>query len=339
MKFLNIIRSLELISEKLLNQTLIEGVFIANDGAFEPPKNYLTICDKNTNHIAQKFCNVDVIRDEKTSKDIEYATKLAETLNEKDGICMFGSGSLADICKIASFIAKKPFIIYGTALSMNGYLSSTSSLIKNGLKQSFACHLPKQIYFDLEVVKNAPKEMAKAGFGDIMARSCAQSDCYLSHIAKQTKYEQKLFDLRIPSEEFMLSNYRMLLEKDDEFYLQLIENILLSGIAMHLFGSSAPASGGEHAMAHFAEQAFPEKMNKFLHGLQISGFTVEMLKIQKSFPKYPNFTIPEFDLAEIFTNLGMPNRFESLNLGKDEFEMIKTEAKHIRERYGFLNLI
>jgi glycerol-1-phosphate dehydrogenase [NAD(P)+] len=211
---------------------------------------------------------------------------------------------------------------------MNGYLSSNASILgSSGLKESFKCHLPKALYFDLKILEEAPVELTKAGFGDAMARITAQNDCKLSSQTKGTVYDEELFSFRIPSEKFLLENYKKLPEKDDEFTLELLENTLFAGLAMHLFGSSFPASGGEHAMAHVAEAKFPQ-VRKILHGLQISAFTCEMLKIQKS----------EDILKEAFIYLKMPSCFQDLGLTEDEFLQVKELAKTSRDRYGFLNL-
>jgi glycerol-1-phosphate dehydrogenase [NAD(P)+] len=263
---------------------------------------------------------------------------LEKVLEEYDGIFAVGSGSVCDYSKLISFNAKKPFIVFGTALSMNGYLSSNASILgSSGFKESFKCHLPKALYFDLKTLQDAPLNLTKAGYGDAMARASAQNDCYLSHIKKGTKYDEDLFAFRLPSERFLLENSKKILEKDDEFTLELLENTLFAGISMHLFGSSFTASGGEHALSHFAEKEFP-KITKFLHGLQIAGFTCEMFRIQHQFKGEKFFDINGFNLMEIFKDIQIPCCFEDLELTPDEFEKIKIGAVNVRDRYGFLKL-
>ena len=93
-------------------------------------------------------------------------------------------------------------------------------------------------------------------------------------------------------------------------------------------------------MAHVAELEFPEKIKGFYHGLQIAGFTVEMLKIQSEITKTPSeFNVQLLEvLPKIYSQLRMPSGFASFNLTAEEFAHISQKASKIRERYGFLNL-
>lgn len=337
MKFINITKSLAALSGGIFNEGLISGIFVGSGAQFTLPQNYLVVCDNNTVSIAQKFCDLPFVINEGAT--YEAAIKLSKILEEKDGICSVGSGVLCDLSKFASFIAKKPFIIYATALSMNGYTSSTSSLVKDSVSTSFNAQLPKEVYFDLEILKNAPKDMIKAGFADSMARITAQGDMLLSNKLKGTLYDEALFNPRLPSEGFMLKNIDALLEGEDEFLLNLIENIVLSGISTFLYGSSATTSGGEHAMVHAFSHLFPSKAGGLLHGILVAGFTVEMIKIQLQFTQHKNFIGKDYDLEQMYKKLELPTGFKDYGITFEQFEQVKNKAKVIRQRYGFLNLI
>jgi glycerol dehydrogenase-like iron-containing ADH family enzyme len=330
--FINIIKSLSFGTGGILKDNLIEGIFIGSGINFETQKNWLPVCDEGTKDIIKKD-NLYIIK----NNDLEEARKLGDFAQNYEGILAIGSGGVSDVCKYASFSAKKPYHVYATALSMNGYLSSNSSLKENNWKKSFKSHLPQKIYIDLEIVKNAPLRLTLAGFGDSMARASAQADCFLSHKKHGTPYLEELFEIRMSSEEYLLENYSLISKKDDEFFLHLAENILLSGVAMHLYGNSFPASGGEHIMAHYAESRYPLKLNKFFHGEQISAFTIEMMKIQSTYKEYPSFS-SKHNLEKIFTEIGLPSSFKDLNLSADEFMDIKENSYKTRDRYTFLNL-
>ena len=51
-----------------------------------------------------------------------------------DVVIGVGSGVINDISKIVANVAGKPYIIVGTAPSMDGYASATSSMTRDGLK-------------------------------------------------------------------------------------------------------------------------------------------------------------------------------------------------------------
>jgi glycerol dehydrogenase-like iron-containing ADH family enzyme len=328
MGIVNLSNILELKSGGIFKKDICD-VFVSFGDKIHPPKNFLVICDAGTKHIALGI----------SSKIYEISTlaSLEEELKNYEGIFAVGSGTVCDFAKFTSFKAKKPFICFGTALSMNGYLSSFASIRgDDGLKVSVKCHLPKALYFDLKILQEAPILLTKAGFGDAMARASAQNDCLLSSKRKGTPYNEDLFNFRLPSERFLLENYKQLNTREDEFMLELLENTLFAGLSMHLHGSSFTASGGEHAMAHFAELKFSH-IKEFFHGLQIAGFTCEMLKIQSSFKDEQTFECN--NLHEVYKELQIPNSYQDLNLTDAEFELIKKEATTVRDRFGFLNLL
>lgn len=336
MKFLNLAKRFEFSSKGVFKPEM-GAVFVGSGGKFAPPKGFLVVCDAGTLAIASNFGEPYKI----SFASLAEALRLKEKLAGYEGVLSVGSGCVFDVCKYASFLAGKGFIGFATALSMNGYFSSTASLVaENGLKQSFNAGLAQGVYFDLAVIKKAPISLTKAGLGDSLAMCTAWNDCLLSHKTKGTKYMPELFEFRLPSQEFLIENHHLLNEGDDEFLLQLLENIVFAGASMHIYGSSFPASGGEHAMAHVAELEFPQKMKGFYHGLQIAGFTVEMLKIQSEIAKTPSeFNVELLGvLPKIYEKLKMPSSFASFNLTAEEFTHISKKATKIRERYGFLSV-
>lgn len=327
MSFIDISRSLEFASGKVFKKDFLNGIFIGSKASFELPANFLTVCDANTKYIASQFTNDLIIISKADMQNVEH---IMQMLQEKEGIVAIGSGSVFDVCKLASFKKGKPFIGYATALSMNGYLSSTASIITNGIKKSHPAHLVSKLYFDLEVLKNAPIMLTKAGMGDSLARASAQADNMLGFEKDKIKYLEELYEIRFSSEEFILQNYLGLEKRDDEFFLQLLENILFAGIAMHIYESSIPASGGEHAMAHIFESEYDVK-NEFLHGIAVAGFTCEMLKIQ-------NYKImPRGDYMQALKYYKIPTDFSNLNLNANQFEEIKLKAANYRERFSYLS--
>lgn len=343
MTFQNIVKHLNFIAQGMIDPKM-EGVYIGDKAEFILPKGYIAICDENTSCFADKFsCNKIIIKEKATEN---AAIKISNILQNFDGAVAIGGGTVCDIVKLGSFLAGKPFIVYATALSMNGYASNRSSLIKNGERKSFKGEIARAIYFDLEILRNAPLRLIKAGFADTMARFSAENDCLLSHIQQGNLYKKILFDIRRPSEEKLLKNYVKIVSPDDNFLIAMIENIILSGIAMNIEGSSAPASGGEHAIAHVYETTFALEAAEFLHGEMVAGFTLEMLKIQESkFALFAKETIPTIDfhkgynlLHKIYTDLLLPTSFQNYGLDAAEFEKLKLKAIALRKRYGFLNI-
>lgn len=87
-----------------------------------------------------------------------------------------GSGVINDSVKYVTSRAKIPFIIVGTAPSMDGYVSDCSPLLVDGFKTSPRTHLPYAVVGDTEILKTAPDDLIQAGFGDVAGKITALAD-------------------------------------------------------------------------------------------------------------------------------------------------------------------
>lgn len=321
----------------------IDGIFVNKKPKIT--KRILVVSDKNTQHIASEFTKTPMILQGKKD-DIrlkptkENAELIIAALDGYDSILAVGSGTINDLCKYSSFLAKKPYSVVPTAPSMNGYLSSNASIEVKGKKEGLTCHLPRNIYIDLEILKNSPTRLIKSGFGDAMARQTAQSDWFLAQTLKKTKklpYNQLAFDVSAESEQYLIRHYKKLNAVDEDFVYNLMLNLLLSGIGMHISGGSHPASGGEHAICHYLCEKHSDRMDQFFHGEQVSCATMAMIWIQKQFKDYKNFHIPQ-NMQSMFDCVGLPYHYSHLKLKVDEWDDALRNAHKIRDRFGFLDL-
>ena len=73
-----------------------------------------------------------------------------------DFIVGVGSGTINDIGKVIAKVTGLPYLIVGTAPSMDGYTSATSSVIGNGIKFSLSTVCPTVVVADLEIMCKAP---------------------------------------------------------------------------------------------------------------------------------------------------------------------------------------
>ena len=80
-----------------------------------------------------------------------------------DYVLAVGSGTLNDIAKSVSFKSGIPCGVLATAASMDGYCSSGAALMRDGFKVTDSTHTPSDILVDLDIIKNAPREMTTAG--------------------------------------------------------------------------------------------------------------------------------------------------------------------------------
>lgn len=164
-----------------------------------------------------------------------------------------GGGTINDLCKYAAFLDKKPYVVFPTAASMNGYVSANASISFEGYKKTCAAAMPAAVLCDSGVIAAAPPRLARSGLGDSLARPTAQADWLLSHLLLNTPYDQTPFDILKPLEEGLFEAARGIGKGDAASIDLLMRILLLSGLGMTIAGGSYPASQGEHMIAHAYE--------------------------------------------------------------------------------------
>lgn len=193
-----------------------------------------------------------------------------------DGIIVTGSGTLNDLVRIAATHVKCPFVSIPTAPSMDGYASSVSSLIMENKKTTFQGKNADTILCNLPVITDAPIELIKAGFGDIIGKKIAMSDWILSTAMNEEYFCEYAAELVENSTDLCINNARQILAREQDGITSLMKALLLSGIAISVVGVSRPASGTEHLLAHYIEAVFlqREKTSTLYHGTAVAISTL-----------------------------------------------------------------
>lgn len=270
--------------------------------------NILIIADENTYNAAGKqtekaLCGKELKKVIFTGAEIlipdERAVETAE--READGaelIIGIGSGVIQDLCKYISKDIGIPYMICATAPSMDGYASSGAAMIFKGMKETVPVGVPKAIVADTEVLKNAPKEMIKAGYGDIIGKFSALNDWKLSHIVNGEYFCRYIYDLTLETVNKTLSLSDGIANGDEESIGALTEALVIVGILMSFAGSSRPASGSEHHLSHFFEiTGIIDGMPYFPHGIDVAYSTVITAQIRRSIleKQFPNIAYVQSD--------------------------------------------
>lgn len=230
---------------------------------------------------------------------------IAKRSAKADLLIAVGSGTINDLVKYAAHQAGKPYVLFPTAASMNGYVSKTASLSMNGKKSSLAASLPLAVLIDKQVIADAPASLGLAGLGDALARSTAQSDWLLSHHLLGTAYDDAPFQLTKSLEPLVFEQASAIAKRDAQALISLLTLSLLSGFGMTMAGSSAPASGAEHMIAHAYGMSNAPKARRTLHGEEIALSSVHMAMRQEKLlggkrPALAQMTPPEV-LAKFFS--------------------------------------
>ena len=213
-----------------------------------------------------------------------------DTVNEKmtgvDLIIGIGSGVIQDLCKYVSHFSGIPYMIVATAPSMDGYASSGAAMILNGMKETVPAGLPLAIIADTKVLKNAPMEMIKAGYGDIIGKYSALNDWELSRVVNGEYFCQYIYDITYEMIEKTLKTANGLLKREEPSIRTLTEALIVVGIMMSFATTSRPASGSEHHLSHFFEiTGIVKNEPYFPHGIDVVYSTVITAEIREKLLK------------------------------------------------------
>lgn len=161
-----------------------------------------------------------------------------------------GSGTINDLSKYASSLVERPYMVCGTAASMDGYTSFGASIEYNECKQTFSCPAPRGVLVDMDVVCKAPQKMNAAGFADLIAKIPAGADWIIADLLGTEPIDSIAWSLVQDSLRDWVSNPEGVAAGDRKALTSLIEGLIMSGLAMQKAKTSRTASGAEHQFSH-----------------------------------------------------------------------------------------
>lgn len=252
------------------------------------------ICDPVTHDIAGSKC-MDILNGTKikavlhqlSHTEFDEAT-LGELVINKPQDCdiavAVGTGAINDMTRYFSFKMGIPFMTVATAAPMDGFASSIAAIQVNGLKTTFDAQTPLAIIGDTDILKGAPYKMIAAGLGDLLGKSTCLCDWKLAHLITGEHICPNIVELVESCVNNVLKIAPSAKERDPKVLGDIMDGLVLSGIAMSLYGNSRPASGCEHHMSHYWETIFGQRGSRPVpHGTQVGVGTVLILKAVEAF--------------------------------------------------------
>ncbi len=181
----------------------------------------------------------------------ENVTLVREHLKDLDVRSVaIGGGTLNDIVKLANGELERPYMIVGTASSMDGYTSFGASITRDGFKITRNCPGPAGMVADLDIMAEAPQRLTATGYGDLIEKIPAGADWIISDILGIEAIHDLSWKLVQSPLEESLSDPDGIAVNKVEAISGLAEELILSGLAMQAMSSSRPASGAGHNFSH-----------------------------------------------------------------------------------------
>ena len=244
---------------------------------------------------------------------------------DADTVIAIGSGVLNDIGKILTAQGNKTYMTVATAPSMDGYVSTSSSMCRDGLKVTISSKSPEVIIGDSDILKTAPKKMMISGIGDMLAKYVSICEWRISNLLTGEYYCEEIANLTRLALKSCLDTADGLLSGDEDAVLALFRGLLVGSAAMNYAGISRPASGVEHYISHVIDMRYEEFGTPCdFHGIQCAIGTYISVKLYEKLKSI----IPDYNrgvqYAESFDLSDWNSRLRSL-LGKGAESMIKLE--------------
>lgn len=239
------------------------------------PRTYDVLGERVANAIPGATATVidDPKADETTAATLEDRTRHA------DALVAVGAGTLNDLVKHVSHRRQQPYAVFATAPSMNGYVTATASISRDGEKLSLPATPPRGAFFDLTVLAGSPDRLIRAGVGDSLCRSTAEIDWLLSNQLLDTDFLETPFTIQSGDEADLLTRIADLETRDLDAIRALVRLLVLGGLGMLITGNSQPGSQGEHLISHYIDMLHRPHPGS-LHGEQVGLATRTMAALQ-----------------------------------------------------------
>lgn len=244
-----------------------------------------------------------------------------------DMIIGVGSGVINDIGKILSSVSGRPYIIAGTAPSMDGYASASSSMTRDGLKISLPTRSADVIIGDTDILCKAPLHMMKSGLGDMIAKYVSICEWRIANLITGEYYCEDIADLIRSALKRCTDHAQGLLNRDEAAVRAVFEGLVIGGVAMNYAGLSRPASGVEHYISHVLDmRAVEYNTPADLHGIQCAIGTLIAVRLYEKLKAIKPNREKALAYAQQFDYSAWATELRAL-LGKGAESMIALEEK------------
>lgn len=274
------------------------------------------VCDPNTydalaKRIAAALPQAKLVVIDTPAADEAAANALTDRTRHAEALIAVGAGTLNDLVKYVSHRRQRPYAVFATAPSMNGYVTATASISRGGEKLSLPATPPKGAFFDLTVLANAPRRLVRAGVGDSLCRTTAEIDWQLSHILFDTQFLETPFAIQAADETDLLTRIGDLEQGDLGATRALVRLLVLGGLGMLIASSSQPGSQGEHLISHYIDMVCMPHPGS-LHGEQVGLAIRTMASLQHLVlsrddpPELAAITVDPAEMERRLGSLGAP---------------------------------
>ena len=286
-------------------------------------------------------------RDHYLTDEAAIGEMLVQLPQDTDLIVAVGSGTMNDVSRAIAVRCRIPWVIVGTAPSMDGYASSTSAVICGPEKLSVPLGSPYGIVIDPELLVTAPDEMLSAGIGDVLGKHVALADWRLAAREGREHDCPQIQALIGAACRRCQAGWRGVLRRDRAAVIDMADTLVMAGAAISMFGTSRPCAGSEHQLAHAWEVAEIRRGAPHinLHGNFVGLGTLAALRLYRAAGREFDFSdlgyalpAPE-DIEAILRQAGGWASLDGLGVDRELFQEAFLHAARSNPRYTILTFL
>lgn len=241
---------------------------------------------------------------------VDLADAFRAELRHGETPVAIGSGVMNDVVKYAAFTAGISYMCVATAASMDGYTSAGAPLSEKGFKKTIPCRPARVLLADLDVIAAAPPEMTGWGYGDLAGKVPAGGDWIIADALGIEPIDTVAWPMVQDGLEGWLSRPDRIGAGDPDAVEGLFLGLTLVGLAMEAHGSSRPASGADHQIAHLWEMDdLHHDGARVSHGACVAVGTMAVLRMYDWLLSHDHLPID-------------PSRLSGLSLAAKEAEIL-----------------
>lgn len=235
-----------------LSEAVLRPLIVADNNTWIAfGKHVFDYCQEHRFNPYESF----VIRENNLYADIQHVESVLTCMRSHPNCIVFavGSGTINDICKLASFQCGKLYFTFATAPSVDGYTSCGAAICDKGFKKTIFCNPPFAVFGCPDVLSKAPLLLLSSGYGDLIAKVPAGADWIIADELGIQVIDKKSWNLLQPNLRSIVSNPATLMKRNSGTSANVFSGLINSGLAIQELGDSRPASGAEHLFSHTLE--------------------------------------------------------------------------------------
>ncbi len=256
------------------------------------------------------------------SMDWGAMESLERTIPAAERVIGIGGGSALDMAKYVAWRRHLPCDLIPSISSVDTFATKSIAVREEGHVRYIGFIVPKNVYVDHELIRQAPPRLNRAGVGDIISAHTALWDWALAHERRGERYDADIAaefqDLLVATEE----NASEIREASEQGVHFIMDTYFRINLTCRRFGSSRPQEGADHTFAYNAEYI---TRRPYIHGELVSLGTFVIAALQNNEPAW---------VEEVLERCGVLYQPRDQGINKEEFISILRSLNSYSRKYG-----